>query len=229
MSSVFFFQAEDGIRDRDVTGVQTCALPISAKRDAARQLVAANGPFMFAPAATSGLDTVDFWIGGLAERQAVFGGLLGSTFNFVFEKQLEDLQNGDRFYYLQRLDGLNLWDQLESNSLAELARRNSDVGGTMDNVFETADFNLDVASFTGTAPVDLGSGTQLLTLADGTKFFSDPQHRGFNIMFNGTSGNDRMRGDVGDDTFYGGAGNDRIEGGEGNDTLGGGAGDDVLF
>src|SRR5437773_7270255 len=25
---IFFFQAEDGIRDRDVTGVQTCALPI---------------------------------------------------------------------------------------------------------------------------------------------------------------------------------------------------------
>src|SRR6266498_3210669 len=27
-SSYFFFQAEDGIRDADVTGVQTCALPI---------------------------------------------------------------------------------------------------------------------------------------------------------------------------------------------------------
>src|SRR5699024_11464557 len=27
--SCFFFQAEDGIRDRNVTGVQTCALPIS--------------------------------------------------------------------------------------------------------------------------------------------------------------------------------------------------------
>ena len=25
---IFFFQAEDGIRDRLVTGVQTCALPI---------------------------------------------------------------------------------------------------------------------------------------------------------------------------------------------------------
>src|SRR5699024_12052081 len=25
---LFFFQAEDGIRDRNVTGVQTCALPI---------------------------------------------------------------------------------------------------------------------------------------------------------------------------------------------------------
>src|SRR5437762_10302938 len=27
--SFFFFQAEDGIRDTSVTGVQTCALPIS--------------------------------------------------------------------------------------------------------------------------------------------------------------------------------------------------------
>src|SRR5438067_4881979 len=31
----FFFQAEDGIRDRNVTGVQTCALPISSGSDAA--------------------------------------------------------------------------------------------------------------------------------------------------------------------------------------------------
>src|SRR5699024_11680110 len=29
----FFFQAEDGIRDRNVTGVQTCALPISEEDD----------------------------------------------------------------------------------------------------------------------------------------------------------------------------------------------------
>src|SRR5207253_5853067 len=28
----FFFQAEDGIRDGHVTGVQTCALPISLKK-----------------------------------------------------------------------------------------------------------------------------------------------------------------------------------------------------
>src|SRR2546430_12660223 len=29
-TSFFFFQAEDGIRDLTVTGVQTCALPISS-------------------------------------------------------------------------------------------------------------------------------------------------------------------------------------------------------
>src|SRR5579885_2233519 len=32
--SFFFFQAEDGIRDRNVTGVQTCALPIYPLVDA---------------------------------------------------------------------------------------------------------------------------------------------------------------------------------------------------
>src|SRR5215203_3603211 len=32
----FFFQAEDGIRDIGVTGVQTCALPIYTPRDVGR-------------------------------------------------------------------------------------------------------------------------------------------------------------------------------------------------
>src|SRR2546426_7802844 len=32
MCFFFFFQAEDGIRDYKVTGVQTCALPISVRR-----------------------------------------------------------------------------------------------------------------------------------------------------------------------------------------------------
>src|SRR5699024_11485206 len=31
-SVIFFFQAEDGIRDRIVTGVQTCALPIFSNK-----------------------------------------------------------------------------------------------------------------------------------------------------------------------------------------------------
>src|SRR2546422_7340507 len=39
----FFFQAEDGIRDVAVTGVQTCALPISPVLLAARVRVADPG------------------------------------------------------------------------------------------------------------------------------------------------------------------------------------------
>src|SRR2546430_15656905 len=36
-ASFFFFQAEDGIRDLTVTGVQTCALPISLRREKSSQ------------------------------------------------------------------------------------------------------------------------------------------------------------------------------------------------
>src|SRR3989442_8603413 len=39
----FFFQAEDGIRDADVTGVQTCALPISIGSLGSRTLRRAVG------------------------------------------------------------------------------------------------------------------------------------------------------------------------------------------
>src|SRR5207249_6143662 len=41
----FFFQAEDGIRDRNVTGVQTCALPISVSVGVVQYLLK---PFTFA-------------------------------------------------------------------------------------------------------------------------------------------------------------------------------------
>src|SRR6266704_5807272 len=38
----FFLQAEDGIRDRNVTGVQTCALPISTPIHVTRLTQAVN-------------------------------------------------------------------------------------------------------------------------------------------------------------------------------------------
>src|SRR5699024_11663467 len=45
----FFFQAEDGIRDRNVTGVQTCALPISGDADPGSDRCV--GPLFLAPQA----------------------------------------------------------------------------------------------------------------------------------------------------------------------------------
>src|SRR3954470_14659715 len=207
----------------------TGATTLAAKRSAAQALVLANDPFLTQSAATSGLDNVDFWPGGMAERQAVFGGLLGSTFNFVFEKQLESLQDGDRFYYLQRLDGLNMVQQLEGNSFAELIRRNTDFQGGMDVIFKTADLIFNLADLTGTATVPLDDGMSLFTTADGTKIFFDPLHTGKNIEVNGTAANDKFIGDVGDDTMYGNGGADRLDGFEGNDTLHGGEGDDIIF
>src|SRR5207249_6788459 len=47
-----FFQAEDGIRDRNVTGVQTCALPIFRQHPArrGRRQAALGGPGAARPA-----------------------------------------------------------------------------------------------------------------------------------------------------------------------------------
>src|SRR5690606_40322749 len=42
--SSFFFQAEDGIRDFHVTGVQTCALPICTPPATASEPVGTNAP-----------------------------------------------------------------------------------------------------------------------------------------------------------------------------------------
>ncbi|MEE2675121.1 MAG: peroxidase family protein, partial [Myxococcota bacterium] len=80
--------------------------------------------------ATTGLEDIDFWVGGLAEERMPFGGLLGSTHNFVFEVQAEALQNGDRFYYVGRTKGtgLNFFSELESNSFTALIMRNTDLG-----------------------------------------------------------------------------------------------------
>src|SRR5699024_3782261 len=45
----FFFQAEDGIRDRNVTGVQTCALPILPWPVGARMRLVASDPTRLHP------------------------------------------------------------------------------------------------------------------------------------------------------------------------------------
>ena len=87
----------------------------------------------------TGVDDIDLWVGGLAELTNNFGGLLGATFNYVFENQLTNLQNGDRFYYLGRTPGMNLRAQLESNSFAELVMRNTDAYSLKADPFATAD------------------------------------------------------------------------------------------
>ena len=212
--------------------VNSCLAPCVAPADRMAFLTGTGAWVNVNGTTTTGLENVDLWIGGMAEKPNVFGGLLGSTFNFVFERQLEKLQDFDRFYYLQRTDGLNLKEALEANSFAELIRRNTDMGASMDVVFNTADLILNAADFTGTGDVVIGDpadGLTVFTLVDGTKVFFDPLHTGKNIVVNGTAGVDRWRADVGDDSLFGNGGNDRLEGGEGNDTLNGGEGDDILL
>ena len=101
---------------------------------------------------TTGLDSVDLWVGGLAEVTNLFGGMLGSTFNYVFQTQLEKLQDNDRFYYLNRTPGMNLRSQLEGNSFAEMIMRNTDDANALKaDVFATADCKFQLGDLNGTA------------------------------------------------------------------------------
>lgn len=103
-----------------------------------------NATGAYAGGTLGGLNDVDLWIGGLAEAIMPFGGMLGSTFNFVFEIQMENLQSGDRFYYLQRLDGLHLFGEMENNSFAALIERNTNATHLPSDVFSTPGLILEV-------------------------------------------------------------------------------------
>ena len=242
------------------------ATTLAAKRAAAKDLVnpvlgdvnvpADRDEFMFSTGAwanagstsITGVDGIDLWMGGLAEMTTPFGGLLGTTFNYVFENQLTDLQNGDRLYYLARTPGMNLRTQLEGNSFAELMIRNTDGTDTLKaDAFATADCKFQLANLAGTPAGFATSGSTvaddpgtecdetalLLRQPDGTIQYRavnsvDPSGINGQAVYNGTDGPDRVRGGNDNDTFWGGLGNDRIEGGAGADVALGGEGSDII-
>ncbi|QEY62027.1 heme peroxidase [Metapseudomonas lalkuanensis] len=195
---------------------------------------------------TTGLDLVDFWIGGLAEEKMPFGGMLGSTFNFVFETQLEALQNGDRFYYLSRTAGMHFGTELENNSFAKLVMLNTDATHLANAIFSTPTWILEVnqalqhtglgadgrADPTGGILINGVEITPLVirddphTAAVETNYlrYTGEDH----VVLGGTALDDTLISGEGDDTLYGDGGNDVLEGGYGNDTVMGGDGDDIL-
>ncbi|MDJ0377454.1 peroxidase family protein [Cryobacterium sp. PH31-L1] len=196
----------------------------------------------------TGLNTVDLWVGGLAENTNLFGGLLGSTFNFVFENQMTDLQNGDRFYYLNRTPGMNLRSQLEGNSFAEMMMRNTDAHSLKADSFGTADCKFQLANLAGTpagyaasgasvaddlTTVDCDESLLLLRKPDGTIQYRavntvDPVGINGQSVYNGTAAVDRIAGGNDNDTFLGNEGDDVIEGSGGDDIALGGIGNDRL-
>jgi len=241
----------------------TGALTLEAKRDAAMTLLFGNHPdaydFLNGVGAWAGVETglnhVDLWIGGLAERVMPFGGMLGSTFNAVFELQLENLQEGDRFYYLSRTQGLNLLNELENNAFSKLIMANTDlvqpgpdgIRGTADDII-THHIGVDsFAKYDGVLEVDLSKQIEADAVGDdpfldalrakvvrndpGTPGTDSNYLRftgGEHMVMGGTSQADTIIGGDGDDGIWGGAGDDRIEGGHGVDLIVGGAGDDII-
>ncbi|MCC6890688.1 MAG: hypothetical protein IT536_19360 [Hyphomicrobiales bacterium] len=183
----------------------------------------------------TGLGNVDLWIGGLAEKQMPFGGLLGSTFNFVFETQMEKLQDGDRFYYLERTQGMNFLIELENNSFAKLIMANSNITHLPGDVFTTPGFTLEVneaVQHTGLGPDGRDDPEGVVVRNNPNTAIPDPNYLQYtgedHVVLGGTEGDDTIISSIGDDTLYGDGGNDRLEGGDGVDIIFGGAGDDII-
>jgi Ca2+-binding RTX toxin-like protein len=189
-----------------------------------------------------GLNDVDFWIGGLAEKKMTFGSMLGSTFTYVFEFQMEQLQAGDRFYYLSRTQGLNLLNELEADSFAQLIMRNTSLGdGNAPHLngaaFQTADVILEIDrnKQIGDDPVHDdpilgGFGDMVIrqdTNNDGVVDYL--RYAGLDhAVLGGSNRGETLIGGEGDDTLWGDGGDDSLEGGYGVDHLHGGAGDDII-
>ncbi|KFG68273.1 peroxidase family protein [Microvirga sp. BSC39] len=80
-----------------------------------------------------GFDAMDLWVGGLAEKATK--GQLGSTFGYLFLEQLDRLQDGDRFYYLEILDDSLFEDS--GQTFADIVMRNTGITG-LSNVFKVS-------------------------------------------------------------------------------------------
>jgi len=189
-----------------------------------------NATGMYAGGSLGGLENVDFWIGGLAEKLQPFGGMLGSSFAYVFGTQMLRLQNHDRFYYLARTAGLNILTQLEEQSFGDIVSRNSTAVHLPGDVFSTPAYRFE-AGRVGTAGAILddpltayNEATLLTRLANGTIRYGGVEH----VMLGGTAADNRLATGEGDDTIHGDEGNETLNGLAGNDTLNGGAGNDTL-
>ncbi|MGA1303867.1 MAG: peroxidase family protein, partial [Cyanobium sp.] len=185
---------------------------------------------VYAGGSLGGLEDVDFWLGGLAEKLQPFGGMLGSSFAYVFGTQLLQLQNHDRFYYLSRTAGLNVLTQLEEQTFGDIVSRNSTAIHLPGDVFSAPTYYFEAGRVGTTGPIlddpltPWNETTLLTRLANGTIRYGGIEH----VVMGGTAANNRLTTGEGDDTVHGDAGNDTLEGGAGNDFIFGGDGDDII-
>ena len=78
------------------------------------------------------IDKLDPWVGMLCEDHEP-GAAVGETIRTVLADQFERLRDGDRFWYQNDPDLVDLRGEIESTSLTDLIRRNTDIGDEMDD------------------------------------------------------------------------------------------------
>lgn len=192
------FQARNNLSDTIIGQFRQAYPDLVLEETQIAGFLAANPGYKFVNGNTvKGIDRVDLFVGGLAEKH-INGGVVGQTFWAIIHEQLDRIQEGDRLYYLDRVEHLDLYEAIEEQGFAGIVARNTGLTNLPENIF-------------GTSQLD-----------------NPPVVVGHNLVLNGGNGIDVLNGGLGDDVLNGGGGNDTLNGGAGNDILNGGAGADVM-
>ena len=81
------------------------------------------------------VDSIDLWVGGLAEDMVGEGSQLGPLFRTIIIRQFTALRDGDRFWYQRDLSPQEM-ELVRGTTLARVIRNNTGIGSELqDNVF----------------------------------------------------------------------------------------------
>jgi len=192
------FQARNNLSDTVIAQFKQAYPDLVLEDSQIAGFLAANPGYQFVNGNTvKGIDRVDLFVGGLAEKH-INGGVVGQTFWVIIHEQLDRIQEGDRLYYIDRVEHLDFYDVLEEQGFAAIVARNTGLTNLPENIF-------------GTSQLD-----------------KPPVVANNNLVLNGGNGNDILNGGLGHDVLNGGGGNDTLNGGAGNDSLNGGIGADAM-
>ena len=186
------------------------------------------------------VNDIDLFVGGLAEA-SVGASQMGSTFTWIFQEQLDRLQEGDRFYYFNQLkDAPLILADIGSQHFSDIVARNTGLDHLHFAIFKVAE-RIDLGPHERSRDMSgtpLGPDKVLTIVGNALPNVITGTSRDDTIY--GEGGNDRIYGGLGLDALHAGAGNDLIVAGDsvrgvfaygddGNDVLRGNAGDDNLI
>ncbi|WP_171029942.1 peroxidase family protein [Enterobacter sp. MF024] len=238
------FQARNNLSDTVIAQFKQAYPDLVLEDSQIAGFLAANPGYQFVNGNTvKGIDRVDLFVGGLAEKH-INGGVVGQTFWVIIHEQLDRIQEGDRLYYIDRVEHLDFYDVLEEQGFAAIVARNTGLTNLPEDIFGTSQLGKPPVVANNNLVLNGGNGNDILNGGIGHDVLNggagnDTLNGGAgNDSLNGGSGNDTLdggdgadilQGGTGNDKLTGGAGNDRLEGGAGADTMAGGAGDDIYL
>ena len=95
----------------------------------------------------TGLDNVDMWIGGLAEKRTCSAACSAPPSSTSSAPRWKPCRTRDRLYYLPRIEGMDYEESLQDSSLAQLIRANTGIKHLPGNIFLTPEYTVEAKDY----------------------------------------------------------------------------------